>query len=154
MTIVPSEHVDVVVLGGGLAGCAAMLAAAEAGRSVTLLEKRDTVGGSTVLSAGLSAFAGTDEQEAAGIEDSADLLRSDIIETGLRLCDERLVDLYCDHQLATYRWLKGHGIKYGTVHAASGQTVPRSHPTDTTLLLDTLVGKASELGGRLVTGVA
>ena len=154
MTIVPSERVDVVVLGGGLAGCAAMLAAAEAGRSVVLLEKRDAVGGSTVLSAGLSAFAGTHEQAAAGIEDSADLLRSDLIETGLHLCDERLVDLYCDNQLATYRWFKGHGIRYGTVHAASGQTVPRSHPTDTTLLLDTLVGKASELGGRLVTGVA
>lgn len=154
MTTIPSERVDVAVLGGGLAGCAAMLAAAEAGRSVVLLEKRGKVGGSTVLSAGLSAFAGTDEQAVAGIADSTDLLRSDLLETGQHLCDERLVDLYCDNQLATYRWLKGHGIRYGTVHAASGQTVPRSHPTDTVLLLDTLVRKASELGGQLITGVA
>lgn len=154
MTIVFPESADVVVLGGGLAGCAAMLAAAEAGRTVVLLEKREDVGGSTVLSAGLSAFAGTEEQVAAGIEDSTSLLKSDLLETGKHLCDERLVDLYCDNQLDTYRWLKHHGISYGTVHAASGQTVPRSHPTDTGLLLDTLVRKASELGGRLVTGVA
>ncbi|MGO4691941.1 FAD-dependent oxidoreductase [Glaciibacter sp. 2TAF33] len=147
------EHVDVIVVGGGLAGAAAALAAAEAGATVLQLEKLGETGGSTVLSAGLSAFAGTREQEAQGIADSVELLRSDILETGLHANDPALVDLYCREQLPTYRWLKAHGVTYGTVHAASGQTVPRSHPTDTRRMLDLLRASAAELGVRLATGV-
>lgn len=146
-------QVGVLVLGGGLAGCSAMLAAAEAGRFAVLLEKEDQIGGSTVRSSGLSAFAGTDEQEAQGIGDSVELLRKDLLETGLYRNDEALVDLYCEHQLDTYRWLKAHGIRYGEVHAASGQSIPRSHPTDSTGMLTTLLNQAGQLGGRILTGV-
>ena len=38
----------------GLAGCAALLAAAEAGQFAVMLEKTSEIGGSTVKSAGLS----------------------------------------------------------------------------------------------------
>ncbi|GAA3733274.1 fumarate reductase flavoprotein subunit [Spinactinospora alkalitolerans] len=151
MSALPTS-VDVVVLGGGLAGCAATLSAAEAGRKVLLLEKQSDTGGSTVLSAGLSAFAGTEEQARQDIDDSVDLLRRDLLETGLHLNDPKLIGLYCREQLGVYRWLKGHGVRYGTVHAASGQSVPRSHPTDTRLLLDTLLAKATGLGATVVTG--
>lgn len=144
---------EVVVLGGGLAGCAAALAAAEAGREVLLLEKRAEIGGSTVLSAGLSAFADTVEQREQGITDSVELLRQDLLETSRHLADPAMVDAYCAAQGDTYRWLKSHGITYGTVHAASGQSVPRSHPTDTTVLLHTLLKRAGELGARLATEV-
>jgi fumarate reductase flavoprotein subunit len=125
------------VLGSGLAGCAALLAAAEAGQFAVMLEKTSEIGGSTVKSAGLSAFAGTEEQVAQGIADSTELLRKDLLEVGRHRNDERLVDLYCEHQLDTYAWLKGHGVRYGDVHAASGQSAPRSHPTDTTAMLCT-----------------
>ena len=100
------ERVGVLVLGSGLAGCAALLAAAEAGQFAVMLEKTSEIGGSTVKSAGLSAFAGTDEQAAQGIADSVELLRKDLLEVGRHRNDERLVDLYCDHQLDTYEWLK------------------------------------------------
>ena len=60
------------------------------------------IGGSTVKSAGLSAFAGTEEQRAQGIADSVELLRKDLLEVGRHRNDERLVDLYCEHQLDTY----------------------------------------------------
>ena len=53
------DRVGVLVLGSGLAGCAALLAAAEAGQFAVMLEKTSEIGGSTVKSAGLSAFAGT-----------------------------------------------------------------------------------------------
>ena len=144
------DQVGVLVLGSGLAGCAALLAAAEAGQYAFLLEKTGSIGGSTVRSAGLSAFAGTDEQAAQGIEDSVELLRADLLSTGKHRNDEALVDLYCDHQLETYRWLTGHGVAYGEVHAASGQTVPRSHPTDTTAMLVHLLKAAGRLGARLM----
>lgn len=144
------DRVGVLVLGGGLAGAAALLAAAESGAYAVLLEKTDRFGGSTVRSAGLSAFAGTDEQAEQGIEDAVDLLREDILRTGGYVADPDLVDLYCAHQLPTYRWLKGHGVRYGHIHAASGQSVPRSHPSDTTAMLRHLFVAAGRLGARLV----
>jgi fumarate reductase flavoprotein subunit len=144
------ERVGVLVIGSGLAGCAAALAAAEAGRYAVVLEKTDEIGGSTVKSAGLSAFAGTAEQHDQGIADSVELLRKDLFEVGEHRNDEALVDLYCEHQLETYRWLKHHGVVYGEIHAASGQTVPRSHPTDTTAMLVHLLKAAGDLGARLV----
>ncbi|MDQ7905558.1 FAD-dependent oxidoreductase [Phytohabitans sp. ZYX-F-186] len=144
------ERAGVLVLGSGLAGCAALLAAAEAGRYAVMLEKTGSIGGSTVLSAGLSAFAGTDEQRAHGIADSTELLRRDLLDVGGHRNDVALVDLYCAHQLETYRWLRSHGVVYGEIHAASGQSVPRSHPTDTTAMLVRLLTAAGKLGARLV----
>lgn len=148
------ERVGVLILGGGLAGAAALLAAAEAGQYAVLLEKLDTFGGSTVRSAGLSAYAGTDEQTAQGITDSVELLRSDLLETGGHVNDLDLVDLYCQRQADTYRWLKAHGVAYGHIHAASGQSAPRSHPSDTTAMLRALFTAAGTLGARLVRGAA
>lgn len=148
------ERVGVLVLGAGLAGCAALLAAAEAGQYALLLEKTDAIGGSTVKSAGLSAYAGTDEQAAQGIADDVELLRKDLLEVGRHRNDPALVDLYCEHQLATYRWLRSHGVPYGEIHAASGQSVPRSHPTDTTAMLLRLLRAAGELGARVMLGTA
>jgi len=144
------DRVGVLVLGSGLAGCAALLAAAEAGQFAVMIEKTGGIGGSTVRSAGLTAFAGTDEQAGQGVADSVELLRQDLLETSRHLADEGLVDLYCDHQLETYRWLTGHGVRYGEVHAASGQSVPRSHPTDTTGMLVKLLKAAGLLGARLL----
>ena len=148
------DRVGVLVLGSGLAGCAALLAAAEAGQYAVLLEKTGAIGGSTVRSAGLSAFAGTPEQAAQGIGDSVELLKKDLMETGRHVCDEALVDLYCAHQLETYEWLTGHGVRYGEVHAASGQSAPRSHPTDTTAMLTMLLKAAGRLGARLLLDTA
>jgi fumarate reductase flavoprotein subunit len=143
------ERVGVLVLGSGLAGCAALLAAAEAWQHALLLEKTGEIGGSTVRSAGLSAYAGTDEQAEQGIADSVELLRKDLLETGKHRNDEALVDLYCEHQLETYRWLRGLGVEYGEVHAASGQSAARSHPTDTTGMLVRLLKAAGLLGARI-----
>lgn len=148
------QRVGVLVLGGGLAGAAALLAAAEAGQYALLLEKLDSFGGSTVRSAGLSAYAGTDEQAEQGITDSVALLRSDLLETGGHVNDPDLVDLYCERQADTYRWLKSHGVAYGHIHAASGQSAPRSHPSDTTAMLRSLFTAAGSLGARLVRDAA
>ena len=54
--------VDVVVLGAGLAGHCAALEAADAGARVMLMEKMARYGGSTLMSAGSFALAGTDLQ--------------------------------------------------------------------------------------------
>lgn len=140
-----NERYDVVVLGGGLAGACAAAAAAESGARVLLAEKRDVLGGSSVLSAGLNAYADTDEQRAMGIADSAELLRRDLVEVGRGRADLSLVDAYCDAQAGTYRWLRSYGAVFGRPRAAAGQSVPRSHPVDVAALIDSLVRRHADV---------
>lgn len=122
---------QLLVIGGGLAGFAAALSAAEAGVNVLLLEKTAATGGSSAMSGGCLAFAGTDLQCERGIEDSAELLFRDLVEVGKGECDEAIARAYTDNQLATYEWLKAHGVSFQPViEAASGQSVPRVHNVD------------------------
>lgn len=125
------ETRDVIVIGGGAAGWSAALAAAEAGASVMLLEKLEESGGSSALSGGCLAFAGTDLQAAQGVSDSPDLLYRDLVEVGQGVNDPALVRTYCDSQLETYDWLKQAGVHFSPViETASGQSVPRVHTVD------------------------
>jgi len=122
---------DLLVIGGGLAGFSAALAAAQAGLQVIVLEKTAQTGGSSAMSGGCLAFAGTDLQRAHGIEDSSQLLFDDLVDVGKGECDEALVKLYTDHQLQTYQWLKDNGVVFtDVIEAASGQSVPRVHNVD------------------------
>ena len=63
---------DVLVIGGGGAGLAAALEAAQLGRNVILLEKNPATGGSTSWSVGSITATNTPHQRRAGITDSAD----------------------------------------------------------------------------------
>ncbi|PAU89321.1 flavocytochrome c [Pseudomonas sp. WN033] len=122
---------ELLVIGGGLAGFTAALTAAEAGLQVLILEKTSATGGSSAMSGGCLAFAGTDLQQERGIEDSSELLYRDLIEVGKGECDEALVKAYVDQQLATYEWLKHHGVSFlPVIETASGQSVPRVHNVD------------------------
>jgi fumarate reductase flavoprotein subunit len=69
---------DLLAIGGGAAGFACALEAAERGARVLVLEKQPETGGSSAMSGGCLAFAGTDMQHEQGIEDSAELLASDL----------------------------------------------------------------------------
>jgi fumarate reductase flavoprotein subunit len=122
---------DLIVIGSGLAGCSAALTASQAGAEVLLLEKLDAIGGSTALSAGCFAFAGTPQQAIAGITDSDELLYRDLREVGALKNDPKLVQAYVDTQLETYSWLRHCGIEFDPrIEAAAGQTVPRVHTTN------------------------
>jgi fumarate reductase flavoprotein subunit len=69
---------DVVVVGGGGSGLAAALEAADRGASVALIEKGRELGGTTALSVGSFAAAGTAIQRAAGIVDDEDAYLADL----------------------------------------------------------------------------
>ncbi len=140
---------DVIVIGGGAAGWSAALAAAETGASVVLLEKLAESGGSSALSGGCLAFAGTDLQAAAGVTDSPDLLYRDLVEVGQGINDPQLVRTYCDAQLDTCDWLRGAGVRFSPViETASGQSVPRVHTVDPADMVRTLKA-AAEATGRV-----
>jgi fumarate reductase flavoprotein subunit len=118
---------DVLVIGGGLAGLCAAIEAANAGAEVTLLEKLNECGGSSVLSGGLLAFSGTDMQKAAGISDSDTLLYEDLRRAGAQQNVEALVRTYVANQIAAYEWLRKLGTKFISVELAAGHSVPRAH---------------------------
>lgn len=148
---------DVLVIGGGLAGHCAALAATECGATVVLLEKQPNVGGSTVLSGGFFAFAGTPFQQERGIRDDRALLYDDLIAMGGGEADPTLVRAYSEGQRDLYEWLVRHGIVFTALELSSGQSVPRSHVTDSVRLIATLAehGKRSgrvktEMGTRAI----
>jgi len=141
-----TRETDVLVIGGGLAGYCAGIAAAEQNADVLLLEKQPEVGGSSVLSGGFFAFAGTDMQKAAGIADSNARLLDDLKQAGAGENDEKLLNVYVEHQLATYEWLKQIGIAFKPVQLSSAQSVPRTHPLDPQALIDRMVALAAATG--------
>ncbi|WNI18743.1 FAD-dependent oxidoreductase [Actinacidiphila sp. ITFR-21] len=123
----PSESADLVVIGGGAAGYSAAVEALALGASVVLAEKGTEPGGSSVLSGGSFAFAGTDMQAEAGIEDSEAILRQDLLDDGGDTVDPALVDLYVREQMDCYRWLRELGVGFDQVSHSGGQSRPRSH---------------------------
>ena len=136
---------QVLVIGGGAAGCAAALEAAQRGTQVLLIEKTAEIGGSSAMSGGCLAFAGTDMQKAEGIEDSAELLRQDLIEVGQHDNDPAIVDAYVTHQLETYQWLRAQGVEFSpSLESSSGQSVPRVHTVDPADMVRVLAAKCRE----------
>lgn len=133
-----SGETDVIVCGGGLAGYCAANAALQNGKRVIMLEKLQSVGGSTVISGGAMAFSGTDEQLQAGISDSGALLLSDLQSIGQHQNDALLLETYIATQLDTYSWLKQLGVKFHSVQLGGGQSVPRSNRVDTRQMIDAL----------------
>ncbi len=131
---------DVIVIGAGLAGCVAALSAAELGANVLLLERLDTPGGSSIMSADCYAFADTRIQRLAGLSDSLALLRQDLVAVGGGESDLDLIDAYTKEQLPTFDWLESHGANFRPeVDAGAGQSVPRVHSADTKGLLSALL---------------
>ena len=133
---------DVLVIGAGLAGFCASIEALAAGRSVLLLEKQSQVGGSTVLSGGAMAFAGTETQAEVGIDDDDARLRDDLLRVGEYRNDPALVDAYVAAQRETWQWLRGHGVRFTSVQLGGGQSVPRSNRVDTRQMIDALHERA------------
>lgn len=150
--LVDAPAYDIVVLGGGIAGLSAAATAAEAGLNVAVLEKTDAVGGSSAMSGGFFAFSGTAEQEAEGIEDTADSFRDDLIRLGGGHSDPALIDAYLENQDTTYAWLKDHGVRFTALEVSSGQSHARSHLSPIKDVLAELARTVVEHHGVILTG--
>jgi len=124
------DQADLVVVGAGMAGFCCAIEAARSGASVILLEKEAEIGGSSRLSGGSFAFAGTNQQRMAGIEDTSGRLLDDLRRTGQGKSKEALLGFFGQEQFGTYRWLEAIGFRFGPPKIAAGQSVPRTHRAD------------------------
>ncbi|PAL24225.1 FAD-dependent oxidoreductase [Sphingopyxis sp. GW247-27LB] len=120
---------DVLVIGAGIAGHTAALSASEAGARVLLIEKGETFGGTSAVSGGGFAFAGTDEQKAHGIDDDEEQFRASLWEASSGKADPVLIDAFIAEQLATYRWMVEQGVQFELYRVGILDKVDRMHST-------------------------
>lgn len=105
------DNWDVIVVGGGGAGLAAAVTAAEHGASVLLFESEGELGGSTQLSAGLFTAAGTSVQRGLGIEDTAEKFFQHYMDLNHWMLKPGLVRAFCEHAGPTLEWLIDLGVE-------------------------------------------
>ena len=125
------NRVDLLALGGGLARYAAALETTADGAVVVLLERATRFGGSSLQSSCSFAFAGTQLQWDARVEDSVANMAYDILKASGNLAGPALVSLYVEHC-----------VKFRRVMLTSNQSVPRTHATDPHQIMEALHGRA------------
>lgn len=110
---------DVVVLGTGPAGLAAVAAAVKTGANVVVIEAHNEIGGNGLLSTGWVAFVDSDLQRSQGIEDSVDRFMNDnarLLDITAPLYgttwDQDLTRLYAEKSGEMYNTLISRGVKF------------------------------------------
>lgn len=134
----------VIVVGGGATGLCAALAVRDAGKEVLLLERDDTLLGTTGMSTGLIPAAGTEEQKARGIDDSPETFANDIQQKSNHGSDPAVVKKLSEESAETVTWLRDtHGVPLSLL---DGFTYPgHSHMR--------MYGTPSRFGGELMAGL-
>lgn len=100
--------IPVLVAGGGACGAIAALAAHAAGAEVALLEAESRPMGSSGMSQGLIAAAGTRAQAEAGIEDSPERFLADIMAKTQGLADPVIAHTLAHQSGPTLDWMVDH----------------------------------------------
>ncbi|GAA4533960.1 FAD-dependent oxidoreductase [Amycolatopsis samaneae] len=153
---------DVIVVGGGGAGLAAAVTAAERGAKVLLFESEPELGGSTQLSAGMFTAAGTSVQAGLGVEDSPEKFFQHYMDLNHWMLNPGLVAAFCAQAGPALEWLIGLGVEIparvsGNAHTpglcqAGVEDVWRGHvPKDQGYgIVQVLVRAARKLGVEIV----
>ncbi|MDE2932963.1 MAG: FAD-dependent oxidoreductase [Chloroflexota bacterium] len=89
-------EVDVAVLGSGASATTAAILAADNGAEVALLERAETVGGTTALSGGVLWLPNNHHMAEAGIEDSREDALAYLNSLSLGMMDDELVETLID----------------------------------------------------------
>jgi fumarate reductase flavoprotein subunit len=122
--------VPVLVVGGGLCGQVAALAARERGHEVMLFERETHLGGSLQIGRGLIPAAGTRYQSESGVSDSPAQLAADLQRRSRGSGDVRLTLAVASAAGPAIEWLADrHGITWQLepASAQAGHGQPRLH---------------------------
>lgn len=113
---------DVVIIGAGAAGLTAANKAADGGASVIVVETNYDVGGHAIISGGNTPLGGgTSAQRKYGIEDSPDLVFSDLTDWTIlqpngwpdyRYNDRAVIRAFADHCAQTFEYLVANGVRF------------------------------------------
>ena len=151
-------HVPLVVIGAGACGLCAALAARDAGTTPLVVERDVHPSGSTGMSYGAICAAGTRQQRAAGVEDSAHALEMDILAITDGRTDPELARLIAHEAGPAVEWLiERHTIDLTveTSWTGMGHAQPRLHaPPDRSgqTLMNMLMAAVAGADIDLVTG--
>ncbi len=121
---------DVIVIGSGLAGHCAALAALDRGACVLMLESERTVGGASTLSSGMIMAAGTRFQRERGIADNADALFHDYMAINQWKLQPSVVRRLCVEAAPSLEWLADQGVAITDIAASGEELAPRGHVTE------------------------
>jgi flavocytochrome c len=149
MAEVKRVETDVVILGSGGAGLAAAIEARQAGARVTIAEKADTLGGTSIISGGGCFIVGTPLQASQGIHDTPDDAFDDWVAWGQGTADEAWARFYIEHSLHDlYFWAENLGVHWADLKFQEGNRVHRWHrPANNGLGLTTALIKAVKACG-------
>ncbi len=104
---------DVVVVGLGVAGCSATLAARQAGGDVLAIERGPSSGGTSANSGGLIYLGGgTALQRACGFEDSVENMAAFLHAALGHDADHERIDEYCVGSPDHFDWLVANGVPF------------------------------------------
>lgn len=121
-----SKSYDVIIIGSGFGGNSAAMTAAELGLKALVIEKMPAFGGNSSLNGGGMAVAGLLEQKAAGISDSVEYMKEDILAAGRGLAIPEIAETIAKNSLETYNWVVKHGANFmDGVYHYGGHRVPR-----------------------------
>lgn len=118
------HEVDVVVVGFGAAGSTAAIAASEHGLSVLALDRWGRGGASARSGGVIFAGGGTDQQRAAGFDDSPELMEQYLALEEEVSPDDDLVRRFCERSAADLRWLGRLGVRFPAGYDARKSVVP------------------------------
>lgn len=111
---------EMVVIGGGPAGLAAAVSAAEKGVSVILLEKRGATGGNGVRSVGTFATDSPVQHRANIIATADEFFRKTMSWAHWRV-NPRIVRAFMDRSGDSIRWLEEKGLRFQCIPLYPGQ---------------------------------
>ena len=152
---------DVVIAGAGGAGMTAAITAAQAGKSVIILEKASVTGGNSSYATGGMNAAETHYQAEQGIEDSAELYFEDTMKGGHDLNNPDLVHTLADNSSAAIDWLDSIGAPLSNIGLAGGASAMRQHrPVNDegkilsvgSYLVEHLTSTCNDLGVEIIYG--
>ncbi|RNC79725.1 MAG: flavocytochrome c [Balneola sp.] len=147
---------DIIIIGSGLAGLSAAIEVAKNGRSVVIVEKRDTVGGNSKISGGSLAIAGSFQQKKQNISDSSNQFTNDILNAG-KINDKTLVEQLAKGSKEALQWLKTEvGVEFiEQLEKVEGHTIARIHTPKSASgadLINPALKRAKQLGVEIFTG--
>lgn len=124
-----THEADILVIGGGIAGSTAAIAAYDNGANVILLEAREFLGGNSVLATGLFVLGGTEIQKGLGIEDTPDAYYEWVLEHGQGEKDPVQARWIADNGQKLIEFMTAHGYMYNTekMNVTDGSDVTRTH---------------------------